>query len=817
MKVGLCWLRRWLPGLTGETEKIVDALSHLGLEVEQCCTVGLPRENLVVGAVLSARPHPSADRLRLCQVDVGRGEVLPIVCGATNFSPGDRVPVALPGCILPNGTVIAISILRGEESRGMMCSGKELGLSDDHAGLLLLEKKWTPGTPLFAVFPENSTAIIDVNLTANRGDCLSHLGIARELAAYFRLPLRGEWDFPNRPVGESANFSLLQDLRLEPCCCERFIGWEIRGVAVGPSPEWLRRDLELAGMRSVNNLVDITNWVMLDRGQPLHAFDVRKIAGGELCIRLAQEGEGLAALNHRTYHLDGGMTVIADKEKPLVVAGIMGSVAAEVDSQTRDVVLECAAFDAAAIQLTARRLGLNSEASQRFARGVDRGAMESTLARAVAMVEEICGGEPCERPREVGRLAREEPLKILLTKDFVAKKFGAMVENCEVEEALRRLHFSVEREDGDSWLVTVPSFRRGDVTTPIDLVEEFVRFHGMDRLGRLDVVSRASGRADDRGYCFQNEAADLLIALGYSECHTYSTRSEGEICRCLDGTELRQLALQNPLTEDQTHLRPSLIPGLLAALDENLRNGNAPQGLFEIGRTWHGDGATFLEAISVAWICPTTECLRTDWLPRNGPDFHAMKAVARRVADLAVVPLDDGEQRFVPIAASGTWQVGHGAVFGNLAQQGYRLQLGLVDLEWTAELAIPGAVFGGELRLLPEFLRREKKKVSFAPFFNFPLTVRDLSVMADRTMAAEDVRQAVKRCILHALREPLFLADIWIFDCYAGEQVDALRRGIGLRFAIGRDGGTPREQEVREVFDRVLAQLATVPGVALRS
>ncbi|MDR3116972.1 MAG: phenylalanine--tRNA ligase subunit beta [Puniceicoccales bacterium] len=814
MNVSLNWLRRWLPGLASAADEIAAALSSQGLEVESWRSVGVPRERLVAGEVLSAVAHPRAERLRLCRVAVGAGEPLSIVCGADNFSPGDRVPVALAGCILPDGTAIAPAVLRGEESQGMLCSGRELGISDDRRGLLLLDRSVEPGTPLHEIFP-GGDVVFALELTANRGDCLSHRGVARELAARLDLPLRGEWDFPFRRVEEMETPPLLADLRLEPCCCERFLGWEIRGVRVGPSPDWLRRDLELAGMRSVNNLVDITNWAMLDRGQPLHAFDVRKIAGAELCIRPAREGEELFALNHRRYRLEPGMAVIADREKPLVLAGIMGSVDAEVDDATENVVLECAAFDGAAIQLTARKLSLGGEASQRFARGVDRDAMESSLARAVALVEEICGGKPAGAPREVGTGKKEPAREISLCGSFVREKFGTAVEDREIEETLRRLHFAVEGRGSGEWLVTVPSFRRGDVTAPIDLVEEVVRFHGLERLGRLDVISRASARANDRGYLFQCSAAELLISLGYGECQTYSTRGEGEVCRCVGEERTPPLALKNPLNGDQTHLRPSLLPGLLASLDENLRSGNAVPGLFEGGRTWHGEGNELHEAISIGWLCPGGECRRADWLPQPEPDFYAMKTVARRVGDRAEAPWR--EENFVPIAESGPWQVAQGAGLGDLVRWGCRLELGLLDLEWTASLAIPGPVFAGEWHFLPRFFQRRERKISFAPFSHFPLVVRDLAVVADHALSAEEVRRTVEKCIRRALAAPLFLADLWIFDRYAGGSVAADKKGLALRFTIGREDGTPAEQEVRGAFDRILAQLATVRGVALRA
>jgi phenylalanyl-tRNA synthetase beta chain len=809
MKVSLSWLRRWLPDLTVPAADLADALSRMGLEVDSHATVGVPREHLLVGCVLDAAPHPHADRLRLCQVGVGSGKPLQIVCGATNFSAGDHVPVALPGCVLPDGTAIATSTLRGVRSEGMMCSGKELGLSADQRGLLLLDRQWAPGTPVWEIFPDGDT-VFSIELTANRGDCLSHRGVAREIAARFDLPMKGEWDFPHRPFQATGGGP---EIFCETERCDRFIGWRIRGVRVGESPEWLRRDLERAGMRTVNNLVDITNWVMLDRGQPLHAFDLRKIAGGELHIRRARAGETFDALNHRRYQLAEGMTVIADREKPLVIAGIMGSVAAEVDGETEDILLECAAFDAATTQTTSKKLGISSEASQRFARGVDGAAMESSICRAVALVEEICGGVADGGPRDVGSVATVEEEPIPLTGDFVREKFGMAVDDGEIETVLRRLGFA-PRAAANGWSVRVPPHRRRDVTTPIDLVEEFIRLYGVDRLSGQTVISRASARCNDRGYDFQIHAADLLRSHGYSECQTYSYRSEAEVRRCCEGDgDIAPLALDNPITAEQTHLRPSNIPGLLRALDENLRNGNDVRGLFEIGHTWHPDGNQLHEAISVTWICPT-DCRRADWLREPAADFHAMKAIARRVADLAAANCRDGQ--FSPICQSQLWQDGHAAAAETLGKRGITVRVGLLNLEFTSSLSIPGRVFAGELHITPKLLEKAETPAKFTAISPFPRVTRDLAVLIDRDLTAEYVRKSVEACIVQSLPPAVKLDDLWIFDDYAGDNLGTEKRSIALRFTLERMDRTFGDGEANEIFGKIYGNLKALANMDVR-
>jgi phenylalanyl-tRNA synthetase beta chain len=565
-------------------------------------------------------------------------------------------------------------------------------------------------------------------------------------------------------------------------------------------------------MRSVNNLVDITNWVMLDRGQPLHAFDLRKIAGNELHIRQARKGEKLDALNHRSYQLSDEMTVIADREKPLVVAGIMGSVDAEVDGETTNILLECAAFDAASIQLTSKRLEISSEASQRFARGVDAAAMESSICRAVAMVEEICGGVADAGPQDMGNVPITVGGPIPLTGNFVREKFGMDVDNGEIAAVLHRLGFNVQAASTDGWLVHVPSHRRRDVTTSIDLVEEFVRLYGIDRLNDCTVLSHASSRKNDRSYDFQIHAADLLRSHGYSECQTYSYRSEEEVRRCCENNTTG-LSLDNPITAEQTHLRPSNIPGLLGVLDENLRNGNEARGFFEIGHIWQPDGNQLHEAISVAWIQPT-ECWRADWLRQPAPEFHTMKAIARQVADIALAKWRDGQ--FSPLSNTQLWQNGHNACMGSLAEWGFSVQIGLLGLEITAALNIPGTVFAGELLFTPKFFERDAQLPQFMAFSPFPRVTRDLAVLVERSFTAEHVRKTVETCIEQTIQPSVKLTDLWIFDDYVGDRIGASKRSIALRFTLERMDRTFGDGEANELFDTIHRKLSTLPNITVR-
>jgi phenylalanyl-tRNA synthetase beta chain len=734
-------------------------------------------------------------------VRTGEGEARQIVCGASNFQNGDRIPVALPGCSLPNGAHIEVAQLRGERSEGMLCSAEELHLPGESDGILLLGRHWPVGTPLHEVFPDNDE-VLELSIAANRGDCMSHLGVARELSAYFRIPLAanvydpGSVQFPT----EGGEDFLLEDLRLESPNCFHFLAWSVRDVQIGPSPRWMRRDLEAIGMRPISGPVDITNWLMADCGQPLHAFDARKILGKKIHIRQAREKESIVAINHRSYELSPDMLILADDERPLVIAGTMGSVDAEVDEGTRDIVLECAAFRGESIQLTSRKLGLPSDASQRFVRGTDRAAMEYGARRAVQMLVEICGGRACIRPQTVGTEENGKSEPIFLSCDFLKEKFGTAVGEGEVEDSLRRLHFGVEKS-GTGWAVSVPPFRRNDVRTAIDLVEEFVRLRNLGELPSRELTFRALSRKDERSYGFTRAAAERLIGNGYSECYNYSTVAR----------ESGLLALANPLSADQSHLRASLIPGLLAAIESNVRNGNSLDKFFEIGRVWEPAADGSREAIAVAWIC-AAEPLEKDWHGQLEPDFYAMKALALQLADLADIALPDKD--FQPIGRSKLWQIGHGAEQGQLDRQGLDLRIGLLAPKATAE--IPVALYGGELRILPAFFRRPYRRIRYEAFTNFPLVERDLAVSVGGTVPAEHVRSAVERCFRKICPTEIELRKVQVFDVYEDEPIGHGEKSIALRLRFGHSTRTLAEKEIVPLFDALLEQLGTDERLSIR-
>ena len=493
MKISLNWLKDYVT-LDAPVEEVCRAVTFLGFEVERVIRTGAPRlEQVVVGEVLARDKHPNADKLSVCQVDIGpAGGVKTIVCGAQNYKVGDRVPVALPGAVLPGDFVIKRSKIRGHESDGMMCSAKELGVAEDADGLLILASRPDLGTPINQVLPSGDV-ILDIEITPNRPDCLSHLGIARELAAWFKQELvypqekfRGVPTAPARP-------DLLHSVKVAASGdCPFYTAHVITGVRIAPSPAWLQDRLRAVGLRPINNIVDVGNYVMLETGQPLHAFDARRLAGAEIHVRLAAAGESITTLDGKERKLGEDMLVIADARQPVVIAGIMGGVASGVADDTTDLVLECAVFRRQAVRSTSKRLGLASDSSYRYERGVDpHGTLEAAW-RAIDLILETAGGEVAGPGWTVGGdvpWARE----IILTPAFVRERLGFEIPDAVMKASLELLELAVIREEptldrGPAWTVSIPSWR-DDLDRPIDLVEEVLRLYGTEKIPSVTPVA----------------------------------------------------------------------------------------------------------------------------------------------------------------------------------------------------------------------------------------------------------------------------------------------------------------------------------------
>lgn len=818
MKISSQWLRTYI-ALDRPAEEIEEALTLIGFEVEEVIQTGAPElPNVVVGEVLSRDPHPNADRLSICRVKVNsEGDEKRIVCGARNYQVGDRVPVALPGAILPGNFKIKTSKLRGEVSEGMMCSGRELGLSDDSKGLLLLGQRPGPGTPINEVFPE-SDVVFDVEVTPNRPDCLSHVGIARELAAYFGLDLQypevtHNFEVPEHPAAQE----MLRSVQVESEeGCPHYTVHLISGVRVGPSPDWMQRALQAVGLRPINNVVDITNYVLLELGQPLHAFDVAKIAGRKLIVRQASNGEKITTLDDKERTLSERMMVIADESKPLVVAGAMGSVDAEVDDSTTDIALESAYFDPSSIRWTSRRLGLSTDSSYRFERGVDPFNLVFAAQRAVDLILEIAGGELIGPRQEVG----SEPVmrdEIRISRSFIEKKCGFLIPDKRVEEIFNSLELQYHRQVDDEgeihWTVELPGFR-SDLEAPIDLVEELIRIHGTDKVPSAPVQATGIVARDNPVFRYNERASQYLVGQRFAECINYSLRSKEELETWFSQAGASELGLANPLSTDQTHLRWSLVPGLLDNIRLNQARKTGATRFFECGRIFRESGGKVCELNAVAFAIAADQKRR--WLSRESADFYQAKSHVRILARLAGFDLADDEFGPPPLNIT-AWQEGHSAAVEDSGDgRGFEARLGLLSPFLLKSFDIEGNVIAGIFAFLPESMPDTDQPRRYRPVSQFPAAERDLALLVPESIAAGVARRDLLRISRETAGEKFGVEAVEPFDVYHGEGLPGGKKSLAFALTFRAAGRTLTDQEVNEVFNQIQQRISKETDFAVR-
>ena len=808
MKINLDWLSEYVD-LPNPAEELVDVLPMLGIEVEENDDAGtVTLENVVVGEVLEKSQHPEADRLSVCSVEVGAENPAQIVCGATNFKPGDRVPVALPGAKLPGGFKIKKSKLRGVTSEGMMCSAKELELGDDDAGLFLLSGEPEIGQPITDVFSKSTT--LELEITANRGDCLSHIGVAREVSAYYQNPVRiPQCKVQAKPVDSPNQNCLLSSLDVESSHCPYYTLWSIKGVKIEPSPDWLVQKIESIGLRPINNVVDITNFVLHETGQPLHAFDLKKISGSSIIVREAREGEKITTLDDQERELSTKMMVIADSEKPLVVAGIMGSVDAEVDNTTSDIVLESAWFHPGSVRATARSLGLHTDSSQRFSRDVDPQGVEFAAQRAVDLILEIAGGTASEEYVSIGTPPRgARTIKIEPT--YVEERCGFEVNSEDLISSWQRLGFSVE---GTSPIqVTVPSYR-SEVDRPIDLVEEFLRIRGTADLQGSRFLSPSLQRENEPAFDLCDRAVDNLIGQGYQEVCNYSLRSANEVGTWFPEINQEALALGNPLTADHTHIRPSLLPGLVEVLAHNQRNLNSLNRVFEIGKVFRPGPRGNAELISIAWAQSLSNTQK-NWKEENQSDFFDLKNSLERLLHATGMSLPKGHWQTIENKLP--WQGGYAANLGDVHKNKLEICLGTLQLNVTKKYDLKGAVLAVEVLIDSVLLNKKKKSTAFSVFSTFPPAIKDLALVVEKTESSESVREKVEEIASQATDEEISLDPVAIFDVFEGKGLPDNMKSIAFTIRMRAKDRTMGEKEINKTFEKILEAIDSQTKYELR-
>jgi phenylalanyl-tRNA synthetase beta chain len=635
MKISLNWLKSYVP-IQMDVDGLAEALTMTGLEVEAAYDRYDYLKTVVVGRVVSISPHPDSERLQLCVVDSGNTRI-PVVCGAPNVHVNCLSALALPGTQLPDGTVIQASTIRGADSEGMLCSEGELGLGLDRSGIMLLTQdrlaSGAVGQPLASALDLSDT-VLEIGLTPNRSDCLSLIGIAREVAAIQKTVL----SHPeiNLPEGKGDIRQMTSVSILAPGHCPRYAARILTGVKVGPSPHWLCDRLISVGIRPINNVVDITNFVMMETGQPLHAFDFDRLAGHRIVVRTAVSEELFTTLDHKSRILTADMLMICDGEKPVAIAGVMGGYNSEIESSTQSILIESACFDPTSIRKTSKYFGLNTDASHRFERGVDPEGTVFALNRAASLMADICGGALIEGVIDERPVVREQ-MPIVLSAEAANRLLGTEIDAAAMDSMLESIGFTVEPLNPDQRKVVPPSFRV-DVSRPVDLVEEIARLSGYDRIPTtFPVISEGSARAiPSQGP--REQILQLMTGFGFSETITYSfVHPQSCAYLRLESGDLRTRALRvlNPLSEDQGIMRTSLIPGILETAYRNISRQSRNLKLFEIGNVFISNGQDVLpdeiEMLSGLWTGARQE---VSWhAPDTGCDIYDLKGVVEALLE----------------------------------------------------------------------------------------------------------------------------------------------------------------------------------------
>jgi phenylalanyl-tRNA synthetase beta chain len=796
MKFTLSWLKDHLD-TDATVEKIADTLTHIGLEVESVQDKARDLAAFTVAYVVSAEKHPNADKLRVCIVDTGT-EKLQVVCGAPNARTGMKGVFARSGTVIPaTGLELKKSSIRGVESNGMLCSEREMGLSEEHDGIIDLPADAPVGKPFAEVLGLNDP-VIEIKLTPNRPDCTGVRGIARDLAAAGLGRLKAE-----QPVAIGARFSnpVPIGLRFEPsdrAACPVFAGRLVRGVKNGPSPDWLQQRLKAVGLRPISALVDITNLISLDRARPLHVYDADKLKG-EIHARLATDGETLAALDGKTYTLDGQMCVIADDSGVLGLAGVMGGAATGVSEATTNVFIESAWFDPVRTARTGRELGINSDARYRFERGVDPDYVVEGLDLATRLVLDLCGGEPSDFTL-AGR-APDTRREITFDPALVEKLCGVTMHQAEAMAILDRLGFRATV----GTRVTVPGWRP-DVHGPADLVEEVIRIHGLDKIPStplprpamvpLPVLTPIQKRV--------RAARRTLAARGLSEAITWSFVSQSQAA--LFGGVPEALMLANPISADLDAMRPSVLPGLLAALQRNAARGQKDLALFEVGPQFHGadPGQQVTAASGVRAGAGPRHWSGQQW----ATDIFQAKADVFALLDACgVVP----ESAQVTTDAPSWFHPGRSGVL-RLGPKVVLAFFGEVHPRVLKAFDLPGPVAAFEVMLeaLPAAKVRPTKTKPRLEVSDYQAVERDFAFLVKASLPASDLVRAA------AAVDKALIESVTVFDVYEGKGVEPGHKSVAVSVRLQPRDRTLSEAEIEAVCARVVAAVVKACGATLR-
>ena len=802
MKVSLNWLKEHVD-IELSPERLAHLLTMAGLEVEGIEVVGQSLDDILVARILEVTPHPNADRLSICRVDTGT-DVVPVVCGAPNAAEGVLAPLILPGGKLPDGTQMKESRIRGELSKGMLLAEDEMGLTDDHTGIMILTESATPGVPLCSLLPFPDW-IFDVSITPNRPDCASVLGIAREISANTGKPLKS---FDAQVDATGPAIEGLTDISVkDPEGCPRYAAAVVQDVLLKPSPFWMRYRLFQSGVRSISNLVDVSNYVMMEMGQPLHAFDYDRLSENRIEVRRAEKGEAFTTLDGVKRNLDPEMLLICDSQTPVALAGIMGGLNSEIHEGTRNILVESAFFDPIIIRRGSKRLGLSTEASYRFERGADIGGVINALNRALYLINMLAGGITAKGIIDNYSKPYTAPC-ISFRPDKANVILGTAISKMAMKGYLDVLEMGVEEGSDQDFRVIPPSFRV-DIKREVDLVEEVARLHGFDNIPVISPRITPSEGTESPDLLLRDKARTMMTGLGFSEIITYSFVSPDSV-NALVGENPGSLksftSIMNPLTVDQSVLRTSLIPGLMETAKYNILHEMGNLKLFEWGKVFfeREHDPQPLEKIFLAGLMAGMH-MEKSWYNKERPvDFYDIKGkVEALLKGLGLTDFRFKREKGFPgydeEVSSGIYCVdtciGKVGFVSPEAIEAYELKMKricLFELDVETLLAV-----------IPE-------KRAFRPFGRFPAVRRDLSLVLDRRIESAAITDIIRK------EGGDLLESVQIFDLYEGENVDRSERAISFKISFRSDHGTLDGEQINRLYESIVAKIRRKTGGRLR-
>ncbi len=800
MKISYNWLKEFIP-IELSVKEFCQRLTMFGIEVEEITHLGDEYENIVVGKILSVKPYPNSNKLSVCIVDVGEDKPISVICGAPNVKEGQYVPVAKVGSIVGDSQIKKVKI-RGIESLGMICSERELGISNVHSGIMVLRNDWNIGTPFAEVLKINDY-IIDVEITPNRPDLLGMLGIAREVAVMLNKKYTPpKIEFEPDMSGKQPTSELISVEINAPELCPRYCCRVVRDITVKPSPRWMQKRLKAIGLRPINNIVDVTNYVLMEYGHPLHVFDYANISGNKIIVRRAEDGEKIKLLDEQVYTLSSQNLVIADIEKPIALAGIMGGINSSILHETKDVVLECACFNPRNIRATSLYLNLESESSYRFERGMDTNRLEEVIDRAAQLIQITAGGEICKGIVDV-YADKVLPKKIFLRTNRVNNILDAQLQPETIKSYLQKFEFSISEKGGD-FEVTIPTFRP-DLEREIDLIEEIARCYGYKNIRSQFTLPRIENTLKRKTI---RKIRNHLINLGFYEVCNLSFAN----LDVLDELNLSQndyrrntIELSNPLGEQFSILRTTLIPDLLSNVALNLSYKFDNFKLFELNKVYLKDSNnTSLEPISLTGVI-VGDFVAKYWNSKSQlSSFFDVKGIVESLFKILhctyYISFKKSDEPFYLSIESADVFIGDTKIgsLGTLQE----------DILSKFEIKVHTILFDINVSILLNYIKQEE--IYYKKVIKFPSVLRDIAIMVPEEVSVAAIEKTIKSINSEIIK------NVRLFDVYQGEQIKEEYRSMAFSITFQSDKSTLTDEYVNKLFDNIVKKLLNEHKITLR-